>query len=154
MNDAPPPKKRTWIWIVLGVLFVLFVIAIGGIIFSVSFLRQSMTITDVSPTSADEQFEAVRAKFAGQKPLIQMIDGRPQYVDDRDQRAAVDHAVEDHARDGVGRRGREAGDVLAAVLAVAPEVGPDSAQRLLAEAGTIAASAFASKISSATARVC
>ena len=83
MNDAPPPKKRTWVWIVLGVLFVLFVVAMGGIIFSVSFLRQSMTITDVSPSSADEQFEAVRAKFGGQKPLIQMVDGRPQYVGDR-----------------------------------------------------------------------
>ena len=83
MNDAPPPKKRTWIWIVLGVFFVLVVLAIGGILFSVAFLRQSMTVTGMSATSADSQFESVRAKFAGQPPLIQLVDGRPQYDADR-----------------------------------------------------------------------
>src|ERR687898_831659 len=83
MNDAPPAKKRTWIWIVLGVLVVLVVVAIGGIIFSVAFVRQNMTITDMSVTSANTQFEEVRAKFSGQQPLIRLVDGRPQYDPDR-----------------------------------------------------------------------
>lgn len=83
MNGAPQKKKRTWLWIVLGVFFVLVVLAIGGIIFSITFLRQSMTVTGMSATSADAQFESVRAKFAGQKPLIQLVDGRPEYDADR-----------------------------------------------------------------------
>lgn len=84
MNEnAPPPKRRTWVWVVVGVLFVLLVLAIGGIVFTVAFFRQNMTVTDVSATSADAQFEAVRGKFAGQQPLIRMVDGRPQYDADR-----------------------------------------------------------------------
>lgn len=83
MNDAPPRKKRTWIWIVLGVFLFLVVLAIGGIIFSVSFLRQSMSVTGMSATAADSEFDSVRAKFAGQQPLIQLVDGRPQYDADR-----------------------------------------------------------------------
>jgi hypothetical protein len=82
MNDAPQKKKRTWLWIVLGVFVLFVVVAIGGIIFSVAFVRQSMTVTGMSAGSADQEFDAVRAKFAGRQPLIQMIDGRPQYVAD------------------------------------------------------------------------
>lgn len=83
MNDAPPPKKRTWIWVLLGVFSVLVVLAIGGVIFSVAFLRQSMSVTGMSATAADSEFDSVRAKFAGKQPLIQMVDGRPQYDADR-----------------------------------------------------------------------
>ena len=83
MNETVPAKKRTWLWVLLGVFFVLVVIAIGGIIFSVSFLRQNMSVASMSATSADEQFNAVRAKFAGQQPLIQIVDGRPQYDPNR-----------------------------------------------------------------------
>jgi hypothetical protein len=83
MNDAPPPKKRTWIPIVLGILFLFVVLAIGGIIFMVSFVRQSMTIAEMSATSAEDEFAKVRGRFAGQQPLIQMVDGRPQYVAER-----------------------------------------------------------------------
>jgi len=82
MNDAPQKKKRTWLWIVLGVFFLFIVVAVGGIIFSVAFVRQSMSVTGMSPGNADKEFEAVRAKFAGRQPFIQMIDGRPQYVSD------------------------------------------------------------------------
>ena len=83
MNDAPQKKKRTWLWIVLGVFVVFVVVAIGGIIFSVAFVRQNMTIADMSVTSADAQFEQVRGKFTGQQPLIRLVDGRPQYDADR-----------------------------------------------------------------------
>ena len=83
MNDPQPVKKRRWIPIVVGVLFVLFILAIGGVIFMVSFLRQNMTVSEMSVTSAEDEFGKVRARFAGQQPLIQMIDGRAQYVDER-----------------------------------------------------------------------
>lgn len=83
MNDGAPKKKRTWLWIVGGVFVFFVVAAIGGIVFSVVFLRQNLTVTGMSPGNAEKEFEAVRAKFGGQQPLIQMVDGRPEYVADR-----------------------------------------------------------------------
>ncbi len=83
MTDAPPPKKRKWLPIVLGILFVFALLAVGGIIFMVSFVRQNMTIAEMSATSALDEFEKVRARFAGQQPLIQMVDGKPQYLAER-----------------------------------------------------------------------
>lgn len=89
MNDgAPQPKKRTWVWVVIGVFFVLLVLAIAGITFTVAFFRQSMTVTDVSEDKAGSEFEAVRARFPGQQPLIRLVDGRPEYVDDRGSKSA------------------------------------------------------------------
>ena len=82
MNGEQKPK-RTWVWVLVGVFFFLCVIAIGGIVFSVAFFRQNMTITDTTASSAADEFDKVRAQFAGQKPLIQFVDGRPAYVPDR-----------------------------------------------------------------------
>ncbi|HYE85559.1 MAG TPA: hypothetical protein VEA16_04355 [Vicinamibacterales bacterium] len=83
MNDAPKPKRR-WIWIVGGVVFVLFCIAIGGIIFAVSFFRDNMQVTrDVGENAAVNEFDAVYKRFPGQKPLIQLVDDRPQLVAER-----------------------------------------------------------------------
>lgn len=83
MNEQPPPKRRTWLWVLLGVVFLCVVVAAGGLFFAVSFFRQAVNITEASPGSAETQFDSVRAKFAGQEPLIQMVDGKPQYVANR-----------------------------------------------------------------------
>lgn len=84
MNGEAPKKKRTWIWVVLGVLVFLGFVAIGGIFVAVSFFRQSVTFAeDVTADSAKSEFDAVYAKFPGQQPLIQMRDGRPQLVPER-----------------------------------------------------------------------
>ena len=88
MNDGAPPKKRTWVWVVIGVFFVLVVLAIAGITFSVAFFRQSMTVAAMDTNRATEQFDAVRARYPGQQPLIRMVDGRPEYVDDRAAKSA------------------------------------------------------------------
>ena len=82
MNGAEPKKKRTWLWIVLGVFFVFVVVAVGGVVFSIAWVRQSMSVTGMSAGNADKEFEAVRAKFAGQQPLIQLVDGEHRYVGD------------------------------------------------------------------------
>ena len=83
-GDAPQKKKYTWIWIVLGVFVFLVFVAIGGIFVAVSFFRQNFSVSEnISQSSAESQFEAIRAKFPNQQPLIQMQDGRPQYVAER-----------------------------------------------------------------------
>ncbi len=83
MNETQPPKKRKWVPIVLGILFLFLVLAVGGIIFMVSFVRQNMTISEMSAAAAVDEFEKVRTRFAGQQPLIQMVDGKPQYLAER-----------------------------------------------------------------------
>lgn len=83
-------KKRSWIPIVIGVLVLLCFIAVGGIIFAVSFFRENMQVTqNVTAGTAGNEFDAIRAKFPGQQPLVQMIDDRPQLVPERASRGGT-----------------------------------------------------------------
>ena len=59
------------------------VVAIGGIVLTVSWFRQNMTISKVGEDSATQQFDEIRRRFPGQQPLIQLVDDRPQYVAER-----------------------------------------------------------------------
>ena len=84
MNGEAPKKKKTWIWVVLGILVFLGFVAIGGVIVAVSFFRENLAVThDIGEKTAMGEFDAVYAKFPGQVPLIQMRDGRPQLVAER-----------------------------------------------------------------------
>ena len=83
MNDELPKKKRSWVPIVLGVLALGFVLTVGGCFVAISFLRQQVNVTETNAGGAESEFEKVRARFAGQKPLFQMVDGKPQLVADR-----------------------------------------------------------------------
>jgi hypothetical protein len=87
MTDTAPPdvpqKKRTWLWVVFGIFFVLFVLAVGGIMFTVAFFRQGMTVAAMNLDRANAEFEAVRARYPGQQPLIRIVDGRPEFVAER-----------------------------------------------------------------------
>ena len=87
MNDQQPRKKRRWIPILIGVLLLFGVVALGAIALTVSWFRQNMTVTRSDEDAATRQFEDVRRRFAGQEPLIQLIDGRPQYVANRTREA-------------------------------------------------------------------
>ena len=91
MNDvAPPQKKRTWLWVVLGVVSIFVVIAVAGMTFAVVFFRQNMTVTAMSSNNAAEQFDMVRARYPGQQPLLRMVDGRPEFVADRATKSAAE----------------------------------------------------------------
>ena len=82
-DDAPQPKKRKWLAIILGVLFVFGMLAVGCVVVTVSFFRQNMEITETSEEAAMRELDEVRAKFPGQQPLIQLVDGKPQLVAER-----------------------------------------------------------------------
>jgi len=83
VTDETPKKKRRWIPIVVGVVILLAFVAIGVIGVGVNYLRQSMTVADASESDAMQEFDKVRSRFPGQQPLVQMVDGRPQYVAER-----------------------------------------------------------------------
>jgi len=84
MNELPQKPKRRWIPIVIGIVFLIFVLGVGAVIFSVAWFRQHLNVTEASHASAVEQFDAVRAKFAGQRPLLELRDGQPEYVAERE----------------------------------------------------------------------
>jgi hypothetical protein len=88
MTEETPRKKRTWIWIVVGVFVLFGFVAIGGIIVAVSFFRQNLSVTQTAEDAATRQFDEVRNRFPGQQPLIQLVDGRPQYVAERGSQSA------------------------------------------------------------------
>ena len=81
-QQQQPKKKRTWLWIVLGVFMFFVIVAAGGLFFAVSFFRQSMEVRPMSASSAEQEFDAVRARFAGKQPLFQLVDDRAQMVSD------------------------------------------------------------------------
>ena len=83
-GEEAPKKKKTWLWIILGVFVFFVMIAVGGIVVAVSLFRQNFSVSDnISADNAEAQFAAIHAKFPGQQPLLQMKDDRPEYVAER-----------------------------------------------------------------------
>jgi hypothetical protein len=65
--------KRTWLWVVLGIVgtfFLLVILVIGGAIFE---FRTHVKNEYVESAAADQQFTQVRSRFAGQQPLIEIV---------------------------------------------------------------------------------
>jgi hypothetical protein len=82
-DELPGKKRRTWIPILLGVLFVLGLLAASAIAITVSWFRNNMVMSQTSEEAAMQQFDEARAHFPGQQPLLQMVEGRPQYTPER-----------------------------------------------------------------------
>jgi hypothetical protein len=79
---------KRWVWWVLGTLGVLFLIAATGIGACVYFVASHFDARDVTPQRAEAEFDAVRARFKDQKPLLE-IRGRGQVMVERlEERAA------------------------------------------------------------------
>ena len=83
MNDAPQKPKRKWIPIAIGVALLVFVLGLGGIVFSVAWMRQNLLVTELPEATAAQEFNAVLAKFPGQRPLLELRDGKPEYTAER-----------------------------------------------------------------------
>ena len=66
-------KKRTWLWVVLGVagsLFLFAVILVGGAIFE---FRRHVRNERVETAVAEQRFGGQRERFKGQQPLIEFV---------------------------------------------------------------------------------
>ena len=65
-------KVKTWIWIVAGVVAVCIVglIAIAGVGFY--YISQHVESKSATPATAAQEFDAVKAAFPGQTPLIEL----------------------------------------------------------------------------------
>jgi hypothetical protein len=74
--------KRKWIPIAIGIVILLFFIAAGAVIFTVSYARDHLQIASSSESDAMRAFDEVHAKFPG-RPLIEIKDGEPAPAGDR-----------------------------------------------------------------------
>src|ERR671922_253095 len=66
--------KRTWLWVVagvLGTLFLLFVMLIGSAVYM--FRTHVHADTNVERATAERQFEDQRARFTGQTALLEFV---------------------------------------------------------------------------------
>jgi hypothetical protein len=65
-------KVKTWVWVVVAVVVVgiLGIIAMAGV--GIYFFSQHIKTSTESPASASRDFERINARFAGQKPLIEL----------------------------------------------------------------------------------
>jgi hypothetical protein len=67
-------KVKTWVWVVVGVV----VVGILGIVAmaaaSLYYVSRHVDTKEVSPAMASREFDEVRARFASQKPLIELDD--------------------------------------------------------------------------------
>ena len=72
-------KVKTWVWIVVGVMAVgiLGVIAMAGVGFY--FFARNIEATQATPEAAAGQFDAIRERFRGQRPLIE-VDERGRFL--------------------------------------------------------------------------
>lgn len=85
-------KVKTWVWVVIGaaVLCILGLVAIAAVGFY--FVSQHIETKPATAAAAASEFEAVKASFAGQKPLIELDrDGR--FLRSHTDRPAPAHAA-------------------------------------------------------------
>jgi hypothetical protein len=71
--------KRRWVPIVLGVLILLAFLVVGIVIVAAAWFQQNVQVQTTTLTSADTEFEAVRQKYPGRAPLLELNDGVPRY---------------------------------------------------------------------------
>jgi hypothetical protein len=72
-TTAAPRKKRTWIYVVVGILISLFVIGIALIGSAIFYVRRHINTQTVAADVANAEFERARSRFAGQEPLIELL---------------------------------------------------------------------------------
>jgi hypothetical protein len=77
MNDAPPKKKRTWLWVLLGVFAFFVITGVSLALFTAYYIGSHVEIVETPPPDAGKTFDEVRAKFPGQQPLLQFTNGEP-----------------------------------------------------------------------------
>jgi hypothetical protein len=85
-------KVKTWVWVIVGVFVagILCVIAMAAA--GIYYFTQNIEAKKASPTVAASEFNAVRERFRGQKPLIE-LDERGRFL-----RSNVDRPAPANAR--------------------------------------------------------
>ncbi len=80
---------KRWIWWVLGIMALFGFVAMAGISACVYFVTSHFDAREVTATQAEAEFEAVRARFKDQKPLLEIKRNGQVLVDRLEERAAT-----------------------------------------------------------------
>lgn len=83
-------KVKTWVWVVVGIAAVgiLCVIAMAAV--GIYYFTQNIEARKASPTVAASEFDAIRSRFRGQKPLIE-LDERGRFLRSNTDRPAPEN---------------------------------------------------------------
>ncbi len=65
-------KKKNWLLIILGIVIFVVIVGVAAIVGFGYWMYRQMDIRTVASADAQQQFEAVRARFAGQVPYIEV----------------------------------------------------------------------------------
>jgi hypothetical protein len=65
-------KVKTWVWVVVGVAAVCVLCVIGMAAAGIYYFSRHIEARKASPATAASEFDAVRARFHGQRPLIEL----------------------------------------------------------------------------------
>lgn len=86
-------RKRRWVPIAIGVVFILVCLAIGAMVVVASLFRESVDSRASNVDEATMAFDEVRGKFGDRQPLLEFRDGEPRRVAaiDRPSTIALQH---------------------------------------------------------------
>jgi hypothetical protein len=82
-EEAPPQTIRKCNPAAIGVALLILILGIGGVVFSLAWMRAHLLVTETTKRDAAREFEAVLAKYPGQRPLLELRSGTLQYVASR-----------------------------------------------------------------------
>ena len=85
-------KVKTWVWVIVGIAAVGVLCVIAMAAAGIYYFTQNIEARKASPTVAASEFDAVRTRFRGQKPLIE-LDERGHFL-----RSNTDRRVPENAR--------------------------------------------------------
>ncbi len=71
-SDPPTKASRSWVPIVVGVLALGALLVVGLIAFGVFFTVRHVNIASTESAPARDEFAAVRQRFAGEQPLVEV----------------------------------------------------------------------------------
>jgi hypothetical protein len=67
-------RIKTWVWVVVGVVALGILCVIGLAAAGLWFVRSHVDIRQATTAGVTDEFQTIRARFAGQKPLIELDD--------------------------------------------------------------------------------
>jgi hypothetical protein len=80
---------KRWVWWILGTLAFFCLITVAGMGACVYFFASHFDAREVTATQAEAEFEAIRARFKDQKPLLEIKRNGQVLVDRLEERAAT-----------------------------------------------------------------
>ena len=77
-------RRRRWPFVVLGIGILLVFIGIGAVLAAVAWFQENVEVATSNSNDAESEFAAVRQKYPGREPLLELHEGVPRYTKARE----------------------------------------------------------------------